>query len=242
MQSVSLPRWLARLFACLFYGQLAVFVVLLLVGGTLLLFGPFSNESGTFVLPIEIVGKISATAPTPLASKPVQDWLATPSAYELNARMPTYLSRTAANTDRYFLNFSIRGAGDLRDLPGLLLIVGSGWLLGVGLVLFITYTLLQLFRNLAQRQVFDNRQSRRVTRIGQAFVTYAGLYILVKWLAQWGGISYLEANGFVFSGAKLNLGFPAGTFTALLMGLCILALAQVFKYGVQLKQESELTI
>ena len=103
---------------------------------------------------------------------------------------------------------------------------------------------MRLFRDLADRQIFDQQQSNRLNWIGQAFIIYAMLNTAGRLGAEQWGLSYLEANGYALSRNYTITIFSleSSELAWLLMGLCILALAQVFKYGMQLRQENELTI
>lgn len=80
--------------------------------------------------------------------------------------------------------------------------------------------------------------------MGQSFLLYTILVGTCKVISQEVAIGYLNRYGygvvrfspFEFSSELLI------DFVFVLIGLCILALTQVFKYGTQLRQENELTI
>jgi hypothetical protein len=110
-----------------------------------------------------------------------------------------------------------------------------------------SYMFMKLFQSLADRRVFDEQQTNRLTEIGQGLLLFTVLNAITKWMATEGASGYLESYGFIISESteqnyNLSVSAPSSEVIMALTGLCILALAQVFKYGGQLQQENELTI
>lgn len=125
----------------------------------------------------------------------------------------------------------------IRSTPGLL-IVALGF---VGLITTVwTFSLLrQIFRNVQTESPFHIDTARRIQQMGLLFVGQTLLEIVLK-MALWSqtrpyfGQIRLDYNNFL--SIDLNLTGPW------LLGLILLALAQVYRRGIELQTESELTI
>ncbi|RYF70582.1 MAG: DUF2975 domain-containing protein [Cytophagaceae bacterium] len=240
MKNVSLPRWLARLFAVLFYGQLLVYV---LSTGVLLYLAAFGlPEGGRWTMTATINGIVSAPKSMPKTGEDLQQW-SKPS-FELVHDSASSLSLDRVDNSLYL---SVKGPVHLAKLPTSLWLVFSSRLLLALLGLFTSYMFMKLFQSLADKRVFDEQQTSRLTRIGQGLLVFTLLNVITKWMAAAGASGYLESYGFIISepteqNYNLTVSAPSSEVTMALAGLCILALAQVFKYGTQLQQENELTV
>ena len=240
MKSVLLPRWLAWLFTVLFYGQLLGYV---LFAGAIVYLAAFGlPEGGEWTITANINGTVSAPNSTPEKAQELQKW--SKSTFDLTHNLSSSVSLHRSDNSMYL---SLRGPLDLSKLPTSLWLSGSSGLLLAGLGLFISYMFMKLFHSLAGRHVFDEQQIGRLTRIGQALLVFTAFSLGTKLLAEKGAFSYLESYGFIISESteqnyNLSVSAPSSEAIMAVTGLCVLALAQVFKYGMQLKQESELTI
>ncbi|MBO0952709.1 DUF2975 domain-containing protein [Fibrella forsythiae] len=240
MNSILLPRWLARLFAILFYGQILGYV---LCAGILLYLAAFGLPEGSkWTITANINGTVSAPVSMPETGKNLQQW-SKPS-FDLTNGPLNSLSLSRVSNSLYL---SVRGPINLATLPMSLWLAGSTGLLLALLGIFTSYMFMKLFQSLADRHVFDEQQTTRLTRIGQGLLVFSVLNAGTKWFAEAGASGYLESYGFIVSEPSeqtynLSVSAPSSDVMVALTGLCILALAQVFKYGTQLQQENELTI
>ncbi|MEZ0607564.1 DUF2975 domain-containing protein [Fibrella sp. WM1] len=243
MNFPSLPRWLARLFTVLFYGQIALLLFVTVLIGLLLVEGPFANESGTFVFPIELNGRINS--PVTKQAQALAEWSEAPQAFDLKLGLPAFLSKSNPNqTQTFWLNMAVRSWTDLAEIPRLLSVLVSGMGLLMVLLVWTTYQFKCLFQSIADERVFNPLQVQRLTRIGFGFIAYFFVGTLMNMLLSYDAVELLAARGYVL---KPALNFTVGVGSAntlpwIVTGLCLLALAQVFRYGTQLQQESELTI
>ncbi|MEZ0484902.1 DUF2975 domain-containing protein [Fibrella aquatica] len=240
MKTSSLPLWLSRLFAVLFYGQLLLYAVC--IGVLLYLAAVGLPEGGKWTITANINGIVSVPKSMPETGKALQEW----SKPEFELTQGSYSSLSLKRVDSS-LYLSIKGPVNLEKMPISLWFMGSSGLLLALLGLFICYMFMKLFQSIANRHVFDEQQTNRLTRIGQGLLVFTILSAGTKWLAAEAASGYLESYGFVIRQPNeevynLSVSAPSSELTIALTGLCILALAQVFKYGMQLKQENELTI
>lgn len=109
--------------------------------------------------------------------------------------------------------------------------------LSIGLGLSFIYQFHKIFKSLRAGHVFQSVIIKRVR--------YIGLILLFAPFVD--GLSKLMYNQFVLnqidiSGFKVNTSMTIGITSDLIMGFVVLALAEVFKVGLQLQQEKELTI
>ena len=246
MKTASLPRWLARLFTFLFYGQIVGYVL----AGCLIVwirhYKPASFQSQIAGLHMPLHGRISVPTSDQSIDKTIRNWNASPPAeHTLNVGLHMVLGRTKLVDDTYWLKFSVNKWTDSsRLLLAVLLLTALGGVFSLFLGLYICYLFMRLFQRLADQQIFDQIQTQRLMRVGQSLLLYATLTFVCQLVAQEIIIHYLQGYGYVvqrFPTVSISAE-PSTEFIALLTGLCILALAQVFKYGMELKQESELTI
>ena len=240
MKTASLPRWLARLFAFLFYGQIVGYV---LVTGILCYMSMTGfPEDGRVIVNANIRGDVVAPESMPEVNKALQNW--SKSTFDLQLNVPGSLSLSRSGV-ALNLNVSLNGPVDLARLPILLWLSGISGFLLLGLGLFITFMFMKLFSSLADRRIFDQLQVNRLKYIGYSLLVYTGLSVIVQRFVEQGAIAYLERFGYSVNEHHVyGIGFSSSSAETIsaLTGLCILALAQVFNYGMELKQESELTI
>lgn len=125
----------------------------------------------------------------------------------------------------------------IRSTPGLL-IVALG-LVGLATAVWTFSLLRQIFRNVQTESPFHIDTARRIQQMGLLFVGQTLLEIVLK-MALWSqtrpyfGQIRQDYNNFL--SIDLNLTGPW------LLGLILLALAQVYRRGIELQTESELTI
>lgn len=125
----------------------------------------------------------------------------------------------------------------IRSTPGLL-IVALG-LVGLATAVWTFSLLRQIFRNVQTESPFHIDTARRIQQMGLLFVGQTLLEIVLK-MALWSqtrpyfGQIRQDYNNFL--SVDLNLTGPW------LLGLILLALAQVYRRGIELQTESELTI
>lgn len=143
------------------------------------------------------------------------------------------------------VSLAINGPVDLSKIPRLLWLSGLSGLLLALLGMYVSYVFMNLFRSLADQHIFDDQQTARLMQIGYSLLLYAGLSFTVERLSRLGAIVYVERFGYSVSEHNhysIGVGSPSTEAISVLSGLCILALAQVFKYGLRLQRDSELTI
>lgn len=153
----------------------------------------------------------------------------------------TYLEPNLDKRLPYVLQASIHRWPDLNSFIGPLLLIGSIWgIFYLAMLMLITQWFREIFADLLNEEFFGERTARRVQQSGWlfigAFVLKNGVDVFQPLIAQ----RYLQTQGFdayqhwIWSGPD--------HWSWLWAGLILLAFAQVFRYGTQLQQESELTI
>ena len=144
----------------------------------------------------------------------------------------------------YNLNISLSSLAELVKVPGELRLALFILFLPGLFVLLVTYQFMKLFSSLARHELFSDNQLGRVRYIGYYALLYVGVRAVS--LVITAALTRRYVRGLGYKEKSLFSNEVGWSFTVewswLLMGLCILALAQVFKYGMELKQESELTI
>ena len=111
------------------------------------------------------------------------------------------------------------------------------------ILLLITRQFIFIFTDLENGEIFSGIQIQRITRIGTYFIAYALATVAIDisevLIAHWYvGQHHLEVS---FSGS-LVIGDIPETGMLLVVGLSLLVLSKVFQYGLQLKQDQDLTI
>lgn len=241
MKKIALPRLLSWLFTGLFYGQLLLYSLCLSFMAYVFLTG--LPETAKLNISAELSQPVTTHVSDASVSRALNSWQS--SKLDLKLDVPGSLSRSQSATNTLWLNLTLNGPADLGKLPSLLWCSGLSMLLTVLFSLTLSYLLMRLFRHLASNRIFDQVQVTRLVRIGQCMLVYTVFLLVAKWLTEKGAIIYLHQYGYRLSqpdNYNLNIGAPPLESLIALMGLCILALAQVFRYGTQLQQESELTI
>lgn len=239
LKKIALPRLLSWLFTGLFYGQILLYTLCLGFMGYVLLTG--LPETAKLNIMAELNQSVAVTGDS--GSQAPGNWQ--PSKLDLKLDVPGSLSHSQPLTNTLWLSLSLNGPADLIKLPALLWCSGLSMLLTVLFSLALSYLFMRLFQHLASNRIFDHVQVTRLVRIGQCMLLYTVFVLIAKWLTEKGAILYLHKYGYQLSqpdNYNLNISTPPLESMIALMGLCILALAQVFKYGTQLRQESELTI
>ncbi|CCH00588.1 hypothetical protein FAES_2579 [Fibrella aestuarina BUZ 2] len=153
----------------------------------------------------------------------------------------TYLEPNLDKRLPYVLRASIHRWSDLNSFVGPLLLISHIWgIFYLAMLMLITQWFREIFADLLNEEFFGERTARRVQQSGWlfigAFVLKNGVDIFQPILA----LRYLQTQGFVSYQGWLWSG--PDYWSWLWAGLILLAFAQVFRYGTQLQQESELTI
>jgi Protein of unknown function (DUF2975) len=139
--------------------------------------------------------------------------------------------------------FTMTSWDDLRQVPWQAVLIYNGNLLLTAVLFFlITYQFRQLFKALTKSRYFSQEHPRRIEFIGWYFIGYTLLLFAVirlnQWFAAWWLNQYEIGVNSAWNGV---LSFPTEALP-LLIGLLLLALAQIFRYGTQLQHEQDLTI
>lgn len=163
--------------------------------------------------------------------------------YPLSDHHPVMLMDRPSGFDNHHIVFSIYTLNDYLALPFPVMIWQISRLLFNVILLFITRQFVLIFTDLENDEVFSGTQIRRITQIGYYFIAYALSTVVIDVsevvIAQWYVRQHhLEAS---FSG-PITIGNIPETGMLLVVGLLLLVLARVFHYGLQLKQEQDLTI
>lgn len=166
-----------------------------------------------------------------------------PLQYPLSDRHPVMLTNKPSGFDNHRIAFSIRTLDECLALPFPVMIWQICRLLFNIILLLITRQFVLIFTDLENGDVFSGTQIQRITRIGYYFIAYALSTVVIGVseviIAQWYiRQHHLEAN----FGGPINIGDIPETGMLLVVGLSLLVLARVFHYGLQLKQDQDLTI
>ncbi len=106
------------------------------------------------------------------------------------------------------------------------------------LAIYVLYELMRIFRNLDRGRIFQDENARRIRRIALAVLFFPLMGFIASRILT--GVTY-EAGG-----QTIGRVLPAAHLESLLMGvlvaLVIFALVEIFRSGVQLQQEQDLTI
>ena len=151
------------------------------------------------------------------------------------------VSRAQQYAGNVVMQFTSGSWREFLRLPWQALLLILTRILGVLIViLLVTYYCKRFFDQITQQDYFGASQIRQLRIIGWAFVAYGLLdsthFLLTNLFIR----SLLEREGLGLNPA-IALLWPHGD-KSLLLGSVILVLTQIFAYGQQLKQESELTI
>ena len=125
METASLPRWLARLFAFLFYGQLVGYVLTVAVLSYFMV-ADFP-EGGRWHFKANIQGDVVAPESMPEMRKNLQVW--SKSTFDLQLNVPGLLSLERPADTALDLGLALNGPVSLAAMPTLLWLSGISGLL-----------------------------------------------------------------------------------------------------------------
>ncbi|MGF7216116.1 hypothetical protein GGR92_002281 [Spirosoma lacussanchae] len=170
-------------------------------------------------------------------------FLKTPLPVRVDSTSAVYISKAPSASSMHYLEYRWRNWADFTTLPLPVILLTIVYpLLTIVLAVVITYMGKRLFDGLTQRGYFEPQQVSRLTTIGWLFMGYGLSEFTIHVLKFWYVRTTLLDYGLVMSPTvRLVWGWPAGSAT-LFIGAVILTLAHVFTYGLQLRQEHELTI
>ncbi len=157
--------------------------------------------------------------------------------------LPPKTSLNAARNPPINLTFLVESWSDYQTVPWQAVVLFYGSLLLTALLFtVITNQFRLLFKALTVSVYFTDEHPRRIALVGWCFIGYAVLELITyclrwifvqSWLKSFGiGVSFI---------LRLNVAFSAQGLP-LLIGLLLLALAQIFRYGMQLQHDQDLTV
>ncbi|HMG08159.1 MAG TPA: DUF2975 domain-containing protein [Mucilaginibacter sp.] len=114
----------------------------------------------------------------------------------------------------------------------MMLLIGYGALLVV--VLMITYQVKRIFESFKQDQPFHRSNMYRVRNISLVLIGYS----IVQWLFVI-AVNHILSSNFIFRHFDLTYDFNISCF---LMGIVLLAMEGIFKTGLALEEDKQLTI
>ncbi|WP_165358964.1 DUF2975 domain-containing protein [Spirosoma sordidisoli] len=170
-------------------------------------------------------------------------FLKTPLPVRIDNTSAVYISKAPSASSTHHLEYRWSSWADFRTLPLRVILLTIVYpLLTIVLTVVITYMGKRLFDGITQRGFFEQQQVSRLTTIGWLFMGYGLSEFIIHVLKFWYVRTALLDYGLVMSPTvRLGWGWPAGSAT-FFVGAVILTLAHVFTYGLQLRQEHELTI
>lgn len=147
------------------------------------------------------------------------------------------------NSPELQLQFRYRSLTDFMHLPP---VASISFLLSIGLLfggpLRLLWQFRKLFAGFSAGQYFTTGQVGRIWQIGWTLVWLFLLHTLLCNGRYYWVVQYMQAHNYqVFPPNGIPILWP-DNWLLLLSGLTLLALAQVFLHGLQLKQENDLTI
>jgi len=110
----------------------------------------------------------------------------------------------------------------------------------IGLTIFIFYQFKKIINSVTEKITFNKSNFRRLQKMGFALLFLALIELLYFFLVQNRYAEFIEHSAFLIK-TRFNL-FEHFDWYAFFCGLSLLVLAEVFKEGFSLKQETELTI
>jgi hypothetical protein len=125
-----------------------------------------------------------------------------------------------------------------RQSAGLYVLVGLSIVASLGFVFFIIRLLKQIVATLGTSDVFSQVNVVRIRLLGGLLIGLEFIKPLVWLLIRSDVLALMSRNHIQHSGEQIGFGVSNLTFA----GLLLVGLAEVFRSGYQLKQESELTI
>lgn len=106
----------------------------------------------------------------------------------------------------------------------------------IGAGLAIIYQLRQVFRSLVAGEPFVRANGTRIRFIGLVIILMEILKMVILWR-----FSLFVRNNFTIEGLTLSV-TPRPDLGVILLGLVVLVIAAVFRQGIELREEQELTV
>ncbi len=94
-----------------------------------------------------------------------------------------------------------------------------------------------MYRHLKNEYPFKLHYVKRIRKIALAFFIWSFWQLMFFFITKYGFIDQIY-----FEGSKVDLLFDMEIINSLVWGLIILVLAEIFRFGVELKNENELTV
>ena len=116
--------------------------------------------------------------------------------------------------------------------------IGLLILLSLSLSIWLLYQIKQLLRTMGTAAVFSGENVVRIRAIGGLLIALGMVKPLWWWLIGHNVLGVLTKHRINYTGEQISF----GDSNLLLAGLLVIGLAEVFRSGYQLKEESELTI
>ncbi|WP_080240548.1 DUF2975 domain-containing protein [Spirosoma rigui] len=136
------------------------------------------------------------------------------------------------------ISIAITDRGVLMDHMGLCLKIGFVTLFGTGLALTMLWNIRQIMRTVSTPQVFSSENLWRVRKVAFLIIALGLLRPLMLLLIRSDVTALFETHQIRYSQFYLN----PGLFEGVLIGFFMLGLVEVFRSGLQLRQEQDLTI
>jgi len=170
-------------------------------------------------------------------------FLKTPLPVRADSASAVYISKASLTSPRYYLEYRWNSWAEFKALPLPVILLSIVYpLLTIVLTVVITYIGKRLFDGIRQRGYFEQRHVSRLTTIGWLFMVYGLSEFIIHVLKFWYVRTALLEYGLVATSLfRFSWDWPAGSATWF-VGAVILTLAHVFTYGLQLRQEHDLTI
>lgn len=150
------------------------------------------------------------------------------------------------DTDRYSLESADWGEGTLARVtgeaqfaePSIGLAVGAGAAIaaGIGAAFLVLILLRRIFTTMRDGTPFLPENVRRIRWLGYIVIAAAVVEQLVTVM-----LGVVMIDNVTSAGIELNYAFNLN-FTAIFLGLIILAIAEVFRYGTNLQSDADLTV
>ena len=125
-----------------------------------------------------------------------------------------------------------------RQHAGLYVLIALSIVASLGVVLFILRVLKRIVATLGTSDVFSMTNVVRIRLLGGLLIGIEFIKPLVWWLIRSDVLAILDRHHINYSSEQIGFGVSTLTFA----GLLLIGLAEVFRSGYQLKEESELTI
>jgi hypothetical protein len=144
-----------------------------------------------------------------------------PAGWEVSGTLPIVVTQTAPPFSQVLLETA-------TQLPFFFLLVVGLWLIQ------------RIAASIKQGDPFSHANARRLARIGVLLLAGYPLAVLAEGLFRnW---FFSNENSPVLPEAEITIGFPLFSLSAILGGVCFLVLAEVFRYGLRLREDVEATV